>query len=90
MTIFVFKNENLWEKQHENINIRLKNTLKLKKNSLEKYEYHAGEIFAMAGGTLNHSLLSTNSKYRVKKFWFLNDLYGTCVLNLWKLTLNYY
>jgi Uma2 family endonuclease len=34
--------------------------LEIEKNSLEKYEYHIGEVFAMAGGTLNHGLLSNN------------------------------
>lgn len=34
--------------------------LEMEANSLEKLEYHEGEIFAMAGGTLNHSLLSNN------------------------------
>lgn len=35
--------------------------LEIEKNSLEKYEYHVGEVFAMAGGTLNHGLLSNNA-----------------------------
>ncbi|GGD50708.1 hypothetical protein GCM10011514_13710 [Emticicia aquatilis] len=34
--------------------------LEMEANSLEKLEYHNGEIFAMADGTLNHSLLSSN------------------------------
>ena len=34
--------------------------LEMEANSLEKLEFHAGEIFAMAVGTLNHSLLSNN------------------------------
>jgi Uma2 family endonuclease len=34
--------------------------LEMEANSLEKLEYHEGEIFAMTGGTLNHSLLSNN------------------------------
>lgn len=34
--------------------------LEIEKSSLERYEYHAGEIYAMAGGTLNNSLLSSN------------------------------
>lgn len=34
--------------------------LEIEKNSLEKIEYHEGEIFAMAGGTINHSLLASN------------------------------
>lgn len=32
----------------------IKDYLKMEENSLEKLEYHEGEIFAMAGGTLNH------------------------------------
>ena len=34
--------------------------LEMEANSLGKLEYHEGEIFAMAGETLNHSLLSNN------------------------------
>lgn len=34
--------------------------LEIEKNSLEKMEYHDGEIFAMAGGTIEHSLISSN------------------------------
>ncbi|CAN1514752.1 Uma2 Endonuclease, Uma2 family (restriction endonuclease fold) [Spirosomataceae bacterium] len=34
--------------------------IEIEKNSLEKYEYHDGEIFSMAGGTINHSLLANN------------------------------
>jgi Uma2 family endonuclease len=34
--------------------------IEMERNSLEKYEYHVGEVFAMAGGTLNHGLLSAN------------------------------
>lgn len=34
--------------------------LEMEANSLGKLEYHEGEIFAMAVGTLNHSLLSNN------------------------------
>lgn len=34
--------------------------LEIEKNSLEKCEYHDGEIFSMAGGTINHSLLASN------------------------------
>lgn len=32
----------------------------IERESLEKMEYFHGEIFAMAGGSLNHSLLSSN------------------------------
>ena len=41
-------------------NYSLAEYLQIEENSLERYEYHSGEIFAMAGGTLNHSLLSNN------------------------------
>lgn len=34
--------------------------LEIEKNSLEKCEYHDGEIFSIAGGTINHSLLASN------------------------------
>jgi Uma2 family endonuclease len=35
--------------------------LEIEKNSLEKCEYHVGEVFAVAGGTLTHGLLSNNA-----------------------------
>jgi Uma2 family endonuclease len=38
----------------------IKDYFKMEENSLEKLEYHEGEIFAMAGGTLNHGLLANN------------------------------
>jgi Uma2 family endonuclease len=41
-------------------NYSIEEYLEIEENSLEKLEYHEGEIFAMAGGTLNHSLLSNN------------------------------
>lgn len=34
--------------------------LEMEENSLEKLEYHEGEIFAMAGGTIIHGLLYNN------------------------------
>lgn len=34
--------------------------LEIEEKSLEKMEYHDGEIFAMAGGSPNHSLLGNN------------------------------
>jgi Uma2 family endonuclease len=34
--------------------------LKLEENSIERMEYHDGEIFAMACGTIEHSLISNN------------------------------
>jgi Uma2 family endonuclease len=41
-------------------NYTLEEYLILEESSVEKLEYHNGEIFSMAGGTLNHSLLSNN------------------------------
>lgn len=35
--------------------------LAMEKTSMEKHEYHDGEIFAMAGGSPNHALLGGNS-----------------------------
>lgn len=35
--------------------------LAMEATSLEKHEYHDGEIYAMAGGTPNHSLLANNA-----------------------------
>ncbi|GAB2620480.1 hypothetical protein GCM10027035_15860 [Emticicia sediminis] len=41
-------------------NYSIEEYLEIEANSLEKLEYHEGEIFAMSGGTLNHSLLFNN------------------------------
>ncbi len=38
----------------------LEEYLELEKNSEERYEYFDGEVFAMAGGSLNHALLTGN------------------------------
>jgi Uma2 family endonuclease len=32
-----------------------------------RYEYHYGEVFAMAGGTINHSTLCMNASYLLKR-----------------------
>ena len=37
-----------------------KEYLKFERHSNEKHEYHNGEIVAMAGGSLNHSVISNN------------------------------
>jgi Uma2 family endonuclease len=34
--------------------------LELEQSTNIKYEYHEGEVFAMAGGTVNHSLIGSN------------------------------
>jgi Uma2 family endonuclease len=34
--------------------------LKIEETSLERLEYHDGEIFAMAGGTIDHGLITNN------------------------------
>jgi Uma2 family endonuclease len=41
-------------------NYSLQEYLELEKNSLEKHEFFAGEIYAIAGGKPNHSLLANN------------------------------
>jgi Uma2 family endonuclease len=38
----------------------IKDYIEIEEKSLEKYEYHSGQIYMMAGGTPNHSLLQTN------------------------------
>ena len=35
--------------------------LAMEQQSLEKHEYHDGEIYAMAGGTPRHALISNNA-----------------------------
>jgi Uma2 family endonuclease len=41
-------------------NITIEEYLATLQDSDQKYEYHDGAIFAMAGGTLNHSRINTN------------------------------
>ncbi len=41
-------------------NYSIEEYLEIEKNSVERYEYHEGEIFSMAGGTINHGLLANN------------------------------
>lgn len=40
--------------------------LALEQSTGERYEYHFGEVFAMAGGTRAHSLISGNAFYAVE------------------------
>ncbi|MDX2302474.1 MAG: Uma2 family endonuclease [Microscillaceae bacterium] len=37
----------------------------LEKEKQEKYEYHDGQVYAMSGGTLRHSLLCSNIVYQL-------------------------
>ena len=41
-------------------NLTVKEYIKIEQQTDTKYEYHDGEIFAMAGGTLNHGLICGN------------------------------
>lgn len=41
-------------------NISIEEYISLSQQHNQKYEYHNGSIVAMAGGTINHSLISTN------------------------------
>ncbi|OAV46157.1 Uma2 family endonuclease [Lewinella sp. 4G2] len=41
--------------------------LALEKSTGERYEYHLGEVFAMAGGTRAHSLISGNAFYALEE-----------------------
>ena len=40
--------------------------LALEESTGERYEYHFGQVFAMAGGTRNHSLISGNAFYVIE------------------------
>ena len=40
--------------------------LALEQSTGERYEYHFGEVFAMAGGTRAHSLISGNAFYAIE------------------------
>ncbi len=44
----------------------LKEFLTFEETSTEKHEFHNGEIFAMSGGTLNHSIISGNTLTSIK------------------------
>lgn len=41
-------------------NLSLAEYHQLEENTDTRYEYHNGEVFAMAGGTLEHSAITTN------------------------------
>lgn len=47
-------------KVHQFPNLSVEAYLKIESESIEKYEYHNGKIFALAGGTLDHGLLCGN------------------------------
>ena len=38
----------------------LEEYIELEKSSEERYEYFDGEVFAMAGGSLEHAIIATN------------------------------
>jgi Uma2 family endonuclease len=42
--------------------------LELERQTGHKYEYENGEVFAMAGGTIRHSLLATNVASELRQF----------------------
>ena len=44
------------------VNISFEEYLKREEQAESKSEFHGGEVFAMAGGTLNHSLVSGNMR----------------------------
>jgi Uma2 family endonuclease len=47
----------------EKLNVSIEEYIEMDESSLEKLEYHAGEVFAMAGGSPVHSLLGNNVGY---------------------------
>jgi Uma2 family endonuclease len=42
--------------------------LKIEETSLERLEYHDGQIFAMAGGTIDHGLITNNIGGSLREF----------------------
>lgn len=54
------------EKLRENYLYSLKEYLEIEPTLMEKYEFRNGEIVAMAGGTLNHSLISNNASSELR------------------------
>lgn len=47
-------------KAYKHSNLSIQKYILLEKESETKYEFHDGEVFAMAGGTYNHGLLCGN------------------------------
>ncbi|HWQ31771.1 MAG TPA: Uma2 family endonuclease [Blastocatellia bacterium] len=45
----------------------LEEYIELDKNSEERYEYFDGEVFAMAGGTINHGRISSNVHFALRQ-----------------------
>lgn len=44
----------------EKLELSFEEYVKLEQETDTKYEFHDGEVFAMAGGTIMHSLISGN------------------------------
>lgn len=47
--------------------------LALERETGERYEYHFGEVFAMAGGTLNHTRIGRNALYELENHFRQSD-----------------
>jgi Uma2 family endonuclease len=58
--------------------------LALEKETDNKYEYHDGEVYAMAGGTPTHSLIANNgrnsTKYLIKgqTLFYVQQRFARC------------
>jgi len=50
----------------ENKNLTIEQWIELEQSGEIRYEYHFGEVFAMAGGTLNHTKISTNTLFELE------------------------
>ncbi len=48
-------------KAHKIPKLTIEEYIKQEQNSGDKYEFHNGEIFALAGGTINHGMLCGNA-----------------------------
>jgi len=51
----------LAEDQHQYTNLTHETYFALEEEQGQKFEYIAGEVFAMSGGSVNHSLIGTNT-----------------------------
>ena len=56
--------------------VSLQDYLQIERNTSTKYEYHEGQLFAMAGGTIAHTLISGNAHAELRD---ASAALGSCV-----------
>jgi len=63
--LFIFKKKR--KKSHKMPLLSVKEYIEYERKNEQKYEYHDGKIFALAGGTLNHGLLCGNIYAEIRR-----------------------